>query len=166
VLYKLFCIVRYSQEKKREIREQELRERVNKIATQKELARRRRQVKKGLALIGTPGWQDLILKSTTPIDQDQELKQLPESLLVDNNLELAAECFYDAPLHAFQSMEMFVLPVIEGGTRSAQVQGLLVRPVDCYPDTNCYQRIGMFDMDRIQLQKFTHASKEEEFLLI
>ena len=154
---------------KREIQEQEIRERVREMKAKTELARRRRQVENALAVIGTPGWQESIIGSTTPMNQSEELTQGLESIPVDNDPELAIKCFYDAPLHRSQSVEMFILPVIQGGTtdcRWAQVQGLLVRRVDCSPDTNYYQRIGMFEIDRIQLQKFTHIPMEEEFYLI
>jgi hypothetical protein len=154
---------------KREVQEQEIQERVREIEAKTELARRRRQVEKALAVIGTPGLQESVIGSTTPMNQNEELTQGPESIPVDNDPELAVKCFYDAPFHGSQSMKIFILPVIQGGTthcRWAQVQGLLVRRVDYSPDTNYYQRIGMFEIERIQLQKSTHIPMEEEFCLI
>lgn len=169
----LFYIVRRLQEAKREreiqkrkIQERKVQERAQEIERQEELARRRRKVEEGLALIGTPGWENHIIGSAAPTDQNTESAQVSESFVVDTDPNLGAKCFCDAPLPPSQSMEVFALPIIHG--ERGQLQGLLLQPVDCSPVANDYQRIGMFEMDngQAQLRKFSHISEEERFFMI
>jgi len=120
-------------------------------AIQKELAQRRQKVEDGLALIGPQsGFKTPDIRNMGAFNE-KELK----------SPDLKARCYCDAPLASLQHMNIFALLVIQN---SKEAYGLLVRLVD--GTSNDYQRIGAFELDEMQLKKFSHISKEEEFFLI
>lgn len=133
-------------------------------ANQKELAHRRQKVEEGLKLIGTPGWQEMLLQNTLEEDEDSS----DVSARIDHAPRyLELDCFYDAPLDTSCDLETFFMPIAQDGTRRwSKVLGLLVQIINGSPDEIYYRRIGMFEVEAGELSKFRQTGEVRTILLI